>query len=78
MKPGIHYHIRWSSDSPLDWKPFRTQEEATKAAEGIKKPNENYKILERDEDCKRCKEFKLKAIGVNNTQSHKLALFFRQ
>jgi len=58
MNLGIHYHIRWSSESPLDWKPFRTQQEATKAAERIKKPHENYNILERDEECERCKEFK--------------------
>ena len=61
MKLGIHYHICWSSDSPLDWKPFRTQEEATKAAEGIKRPHENYTIQERDDHCERCKEFQLKA-----------------
>ena len=42
MNLGIHYHIRWSSDSSLDWKPFRTKEEATKVAEGMKKPNESY------------------------------------
>ena len=63
MKLGIHYHIRWSSDSRLDWKPFPTQEEATEEAEGMKRPHENYKILERNEECERCKEFRLKALA---------------
>jgi len=57
MKLGVHYHIRWSSDSCLDWKPFRTKHEATKVAEGIKKPNESYDLLERDDECERCKDF---------------------
>jgi hypothetical protein len=61
MKLGIHYHICWSSDSSLDWKPFRTKHEATKVAEGIKKPNESYIIAKRDDECERCNEFKLKA-----------------
>jgi hypothetical protein len=58
MKLGVHYHIRWSSDSCLDWKPFRTKHEATKVAEGIKKPNESYDLLERDDECERCKDFR--------------------
>jgi hypothetical protein len=66
MKLGIHYHIRWSSDSSLDWKPFRTKQEATKVAEGFKKPNESYIIAERDDECERCKEFKLKAFFAIN------------
>ena len=61
MKLGIHYHIRWSRDSSLDWKPFRTKREATRMAEKIKKPDESYVIAERDDECERCKEFKLKA-----------------
>lgn len=61
MKLGIHYHIGWSSDSSLDWKPFRTKQEATTIAESIKKPTESYTIVERDDDCERCKEFELKA-----------------
>lgn len=66
MKLGVHYHIRWSFDSSLDWKPFRTKDEATKAAEGIKKPNESYIIAKRDDECERCKEFKLKAFFAVN------------
>ena len=58
----IHYHIQWS-DSSLDWKRFPTYEEATEQARQIKKPNENYKIVERDEGCERCKLFQLKAIS---------------
>lgn len=66
VKLGIHYHIRWLSDSSLDWKPFRTDEEATKIAERIKKPNEGYVVERRDEECERCKEFKLRAFFAVN------------
>jgi len=58
---GIHHHIRWTAGSSLDWKPFRTKQEAAKVAEQIKKPHESYAIVERDNGCERCKEFKLKA-----------------
>jgi hypothetical protein len=54
--PHIHYHICWS-DSSLDWKPFPRKEEAAKLAEQIKKPNESYVVVERDDECERCKEF---------------------
>ena len=66
MELGVHYHIRWSSDSSLDSKPFRTKHEATKVAEGIKKKNEGYIIAKRDDECERCKEFKLKAFFAVN------------
>ena len=66
MKLGVHYHIQWSSDSSLDWKPFRTEHQATKVAEGINKPNESYMITKRDDECERCKEFKLKAFFAVN------------
>jgi hypothetical protein len=59
---GIHHHIRWASDSSLDWKPFRTKQEAVKVADQIKKPHENYTVEERDDGCERCKEFKRKAL----------------
>jgi hypothetical protein len=62
IKSGIHYHIRWSSDSSLDWKSFPTEEEATKLAETITKPNESYIIVERGDECERCKMFKAKAL----------------
>jgi len=54
--PGDHYHILWS-DSRLDWKPFPTREEAEELAGRIKKPNETYVIVERDEECERCRMF---------------------
>ena len=60
MKSGIHYHIRWSNAS-VDWKPFLTEGDATELAGKIKKPNESYIIVERDNACERCKEFELKA-----------------
>ena len=57
MKSQTHYHIRWS-DSSLDWQPCPTKEEAAKLAGQIKKPNESYTIVECDDECQRCKEFK--------------------
>ena len=53
----IHYHIHWSDDSSLDWKPFPTKAEATELAERIKKTGERYVIVERDDKCERCKAF---------------------
>jgi len=52
----LHYHIRWSASS-LDWKPFPTKAEATELAEHIKKRGESYVIVERDDNCERCKAF---------------------
>jgi len=66
IKSGIHYHIRWSSDSSLDWKSVPTKEEATKLAERIKKPNERYIVVERDGDCERCEVFNSKALFAPN------------
>ena len=59
---GLHYHIRWSNSS-LDWKSFPTKEEATELARKITKPNESYTVVERNDDCERCKEFKLKGLS---------------
>ena len=59
-KSEIHYHILWSNSS-LDWKPFSTKEEATKVAGQIKKRNESFVIVERDDECERCKEWRSKS-----------------
>jgi hypothetical protein len=60
FKSEIHFHIRWirSSDSSLDWKPFPTEEEAVKLAGQVNRPNENYIIEERDDNCERCEAFR--------------------
>jgi hypothetical protein len=68
IKSETHYHVRWSSDSSIDWKPFPTEEEATQLAEQIKKPNDSYTIVERDDECERCKVFKSKAISQGSAQ----------
>jgi hypothetical protein len=57
IKPGIHYHIRWSNSS-VDWKPFPKREDAIELAGQIRKPSESYMIVEGDSDCERCKAFK--------------------
>jgi hypothetical protein len=61
VKSATHYHIKWSSGSFLDWKPFPTKEDATRMAEAIKRWNETYIIAERDDHCERCEAFKSKA-----------------
>jgi len=65
IKSGIHYHIRWS-DSSIDWKRCSTKEEAKQLARGIKKPSETYTIVERDEECERCKDFESKTSFTPN------------
>jgi len=60
MNSNIHYHIRWS-DSMLDWKAFASEEEASHLAKNIKKKNESYAIVERDEQCERCNAFRSQA-----------------
>jgi hypothetical protein len=61
IKSEIHYHIFWTF---LDWKPFATKDEANKCAAQIKRPNESYTIVERDDECERCKQFKSKACSA--------------
>lgn len=51
-----HYHVCWS-DSSLDWKPCPTKEEAVQLASAIKRRNESYIIVQRDEHCERCNVF---------------------
>ena len=62
-----HYHIRWSS---LDWKSFPTKEDAMQWAGRLKKPNESFDIVERDDDCERCKLSKSRTISGPEVQGH--------
>ena len=59
-KSAIHYHIRWSNSS-LDWKPFATEDEATILAGQIKKRNESFTVVQRDDECERCKMLRTKS-----------------
>lgn len=43
----MHYHIRWS-DSKLDWKPFRTREEAEQAARRLARRGETFTVEHAD------------------------------
>ena len=54
MNPKTHFHIRWSSTSRLDWKPFRTREEAEEVAKELVQPTETFTIEELNGKCKRC------------------------
>ena len=53
----VHYHICWS-DAALDWKRFPTKEQAIELAGQIKRPNESYMIVQRDDECERCRVLK--------------------
>jgi len=74
IKPGVHYHVRWSSHPFLDWKYLPTKEEANQLAERIKKPNERYDIVERDDECERCKAFQVKAFSRSTSDGATLSL----
>jgi hypothetical protein len=50
----LHYHIRWTKISRLDWLPFGTRALAEKRAEQIARPNEKYTVDEYGADCPRC------------------------
>ena len=53
-----HFHIRWSNPPVeiINWESFSTQEEAQAAANELKRPNENYTIVQFDGYCPRCSE----------------------
>jgi hypothetical protein len=50
----LHYHIRWTEISRLDWLPFDTRTLAKERAEQIARPDEEYTIDEYGADCPRC------------------------
>ena len=54
-----HFHIRWSSTSRLDWKPFPTREEAEELAKILVRPDETYAIEELNGNCSRCAASKM-------------------
>jgi len=69
IKSGIHYHICWS-DSSLD---CATKQEAMQLAATIKRPRETYIVVERDDQCERCKDFSSKALFVNDVMKERSA-----
>ena len=52
----LHFHIRWSGTTVLDWKAFKTRQEAETAARELVQKNETYTIEARLRDCERCKD----------------------
>jgi len=62
---AVHYHIHWANAS-LDWKPFGTKEEAMKLAGQIKRRDETFTIVERNDECERCRAFESKAMQIEN------------
>jgi len=53
--PKVHYHIRWSPSSVLDWEAFETSEDAVAAANQLVAPNETYTVEPAPEDCESCR-----------------------
>jgi hypothetical protein len=50
-----HFHIRWSTNTNLDWKAFQTIEEAESRAKELVSAGETYTIEQRGElSCERC------------------------
>lgn len=58
MDSQMHFHIRWSSSTQLDWQPFESREEAEEAAKEMVRWNETYAIEERNGSCERCGKFR--------------------
>jgi hypothetical protein len=50
---GIHYHIRWSGKTALDWERFATAEDAESSATRMVRRVESYRIEKFDDDCVR-------------------------
>jgi len=69
----MHYHIRWS-DSTLDWKPFRTHEEAEEAATRLARPGETFTV-ERvsDKTCVRCLELCERVLAKKKTRDAEMS-----
>jgi hypothetical protein len=55
--PKNHFHIRWSTGSPLDWEAFETRIEAEEVARQLARATEVYKIEEFGRTCRRCAKF---------------------
>jgi hypothetical protein len=52
----LHYHIRWSGESPLNLQSLATAEEAHSAAKQIVRSGESYSIEKFDGDCIQCRQ----------------------
>jgi hypothetical protein len=52
---AYHWHIRWSRQTPLDFEPFGSPQEADFCARQMVLPGETYTIEKCDRDCVRCK-----------------------
>ena len=50
----VHYHIRWSSCTFLDWQAFDSRMEAEAIAKHLVRGDETYTIEAVSADCKRC------------------------
>lgn len=53
---NLHYHIRWSRVTALDWQCFSTRAEAETRAKQLVRQEETYAIEEHGEACRRCRD----------------------
>ena len=56
LSAKLHFHIRWSRATVLDWQVFKTHEEAEVEAKQVARENETYTIEGRLWNCERCKQ----------------------
>jgi hypothetical protein len=53
---ALHYHIRWSGRTELDWECFDTSADAESNARKLVQMKETYTIEEHDGTCPRCQD----------------------
>lgn len=51
---SVHYHIRWSSRTALDWECFTTPAEAVIRGDELVHQGETYSVEKHGDPCVRC------------------------
>jgi hypothetical protein len=54
--PVLHYHIRWSDKTTLNYECFDTRADAEAGAKELVRRGETYTIEEHDGGCPRCQD----------------------
>lgn len=58
---GMHFHIRWSGVSDLDYERFDSREQADESAKLLVRRDETYSIEQFGDSCGRCAKAAAKA-----------------
>jgi len=68
--PTFHYHIRWLSNSALDWEPYLSETDAEDGAKRLVRWDETYTIERFNGNCPRCASISVRgtARGPLNSQ----------